>query len=221
MKKIFIPAYLKRDPLPSVKKALERLKKYERVGLITTSQHLNQLKSIEEFLLRNGKIPVEGGQILGCNLKNAKKIEGRVDCFLYIGSGKFHPIGVAILTDKPVIIANPYSDLSSIIPDEDKERYLKRRKGQVMKAMEAKIFGVLISTKDEQFDIKKAIEIKRKIERRGKRAFLFMGSEINPDNLLPFNVDSWINTACPRIVDDYFEKPVLNPEEMDLLGGAN
>lgn len=220
MKKIFIPAYLKRDPLPSVKKALVRLKKYERIGLITTAQHLNQLERIGEFLLRNGKIPVEGGQILGCNLTNAKKIEGQVDCFLYIGSGKFHPLGVAVLTDKPVIIANPYSDSSSVISEEDKKRYLKRRKGQIMKAMEAEIFGILISTKDGQFNLKEAIEIKRKIEKRGKKALLFIGSEITPDNLLPFKVDSWINTACPRLVDDYFEKPVLNPEELEIFDKA-
>jgi len=220
MKKIFIPAYLKRDPLPSVKKALKRLKKYERIGLITTAQHLNQLERIGEFLLRNGKIPVEGGQILGCNLTNAKKIEEKVDCFLYIGSGKFHPLGVAILTNKPVIIANPYSDSSGIILEEDKKRYLKRRKGQIMRAMEAEIFGILISTKDGQFNLKEAIEIKRKIEKRGKKALLFIGSEITPDNLLPFNVDSWINTACPRLVDDYFEKPVLNPEELEIFDKA-
>ena len=217
MKKIFIPAYLKRDPLPSVKRALKRLKKYERVGLITTAQHLNQLQKVEEFLTRNGKIPVEGGQILGCNLTNAEKIEEEVDCFLYIGSGRFHPLGIAILTDKPVIIANPYSDSSSVISEEDKKRYFKRRKGQVMKALTAEIFGILISTKDGQFNLKEAIEIKRKIERRGKRAFLFAGSEITPDNLLPFDVDSWINTACPRLVDDYFEKPILNPEELEIL----
>jgi len=217
MKKIFIPAYLKRDPLPSVKKALERLKKYERIGLITTAQHLNQLQKIEEFLARNGKIPVEGGQILGCNLTNAKKIEGKVDCFLYIGSGKFHPLGIAILTDKPVVIANPYSDSSSVISEEDKKRYFKRRKGQVMRALTAEVFGILISTKDGQFNLKGAIEIKRRIEKRGKKAFLFAGSEITPDNLLPFDVDSWINTACPRLIDGYFEKPILNPGELEIF----
>jgi 2-(3-amino-3-carboxypropyl)histidine synthase len=205
--------------LPSVKKSLKRLGKYGSIGLITTAQHLNQLKRIREFLLRNGKIPVEGGQILGCNLENAIKIENKVDCFLYIGSGKFHPLGVAISTGKPVIIANPYSDTSNIISEEDKHRYLKRRKGQIAKSLEARTFGIIVSTKTGQLNLKDALEIKEKLEKMGRRALLFAGSEINPDNLLPFKVNAWINTACPRLIEDHFDKPVLNPDELSLLLG--
>src|SRR5439155_142643 len=47
------------------------------------------------------------GQLLGCDYHTATVVEGDVDGYLYIGTGDFHPLGVAILIDKPVIIADP------------------------------------------------------------------------------------------------------------------
>jgi 2-(3-amino-3-carboxypropyl)histidine synthase len=217
MDKIFIPAYLKKDPLPSVEKALKRLRGYKRIGLIATAQHLNQLDGIRRFLSANGKISVEGGQILGCNLENARRIAENVDCFLYIGSGRFHPLKVSVSTDKPVVTANPYSNSSNVISQEDKRRYIKRRKGRLMKALEAEIFGILISTKEGQFNMEKAVETQKRIRDKGKKALLFAGSEITPENLLPFKVDAWVNTACPRLADDFFDKPLLKPEELEIL----
>ncbi len=219
MKKIFVPAYLKKDPLSAVEKALYLLEDYDRIGLLTTAQHLNSLQRVMEFLQSRDKSPVEGGQILGCNQENAQRIEGGVDCFLFIGSGRFHPLWVAIQSKKPVFIANPYSDSADRIKEEEKKRYIKKRRGRIMKALEAEIFGVIISTKTGQFDIEKAAEIKNRLISLGKEVFLFAGSEINPGNLLPFKVDAWVNTACPRIVDDVFDKPVINPQEMDILEG--
>ncbi|MBN2013984.1 MAG: diphthamide synthesis protein [Candidatus Altiarchaeota archaeon] len=217
MKKLFIPAYLRKNPLPAVEKALSLIQGYERIGLLTTSQHLNQLDSVSEFLEKKGKKALIGGQILGCDIENAAKIEEQVDCFLYIGSGRFHPLGVALKTDKPVVVSNPYSDSANMITEDEKQKYLKKRKGRLLKALQAEVFGVIVSTKSGQFSLEKALRIKERLEDRGKKAFIFAGSEINPGNLLPFKVDAWINTACPRLVDDHFSKPILNPEELDTL----
>jgi len=217
MKTIFIPCYSKKDPLPVVREALKKLRGYERIGLITTAQHVNQLKRVRDFLVEKNKKAVIGGQILGCELGNALKIENKVDVFLYIGSGRFHPLGVSMLTEKPVIVANPYSDFVDKISNKEKEKWLKRRKGRIVKAIKAEIFGILISTKTGQFNLNLALEIKDKLENNGKRAFLFAGDEISPEGVLGFEVDAWINTACPRIVDDFFEKPVLNVDELEFV----
>lgn len=218
MKTLFIPCYSKKDPLPVVRKALKKLKDYERIGLITTAQHVNQLKRIRDFLLEENKKAVIGGQILGCELGNALRIENRVDIFLYIGSGRFHPLGVSMLTEKPVIAANPYSNFVDKISDKEKEMWLKRKKGRIARAIGGEIFGIMVSTKTGQFDLNLALEIKDKLEKKGKSVFLFAGGEISPDSVLGFEVDVWVNTACPRIVDDFFEKPVLNLEELEFLG---
>lgn len=217
MKSLFIPCYFKKSPISAVKKALRRLKNYKRIGLLTTAQHPNQLERISNFLEKNNKKPIIGGQVLGCNQDSAKAIENKVDAFLYIGSGKFHPLGIALATEKPVFIANPYSNSADEISDDGKKRFLRRRKGQISRALTAEIFGILISTKTGQFKLKSALKIKEKIERSGRTAFLFAGNEVSPANVLGYKVDAWVNTACPRIIDDEFEKPVLNPEELKFL----
>jgi 2-(3-amino-3-carboxypropyl)histidine synthase len=153
-----------------------------------------------------------GGQILGCRQDNALKLD--VDCFLYIGSGRFHPLGVALKTDKPVYILNPLSGvLDSITPDE-KKRWLGKRKGAISRAMESRTFGLMVSTKDGQFNIKKAMELKKRLKEKGKEAVIFAADELSPNNLLPFKVDCWVNTACPRIAGDEYNRPVINADEL-------
>ena len=70
-------------------------------------QHKHELKKVKEIIEKAGKNAVIGGQILGCDVNAAKKIKNKVDAFLYIGSGEFYPLGVALETGKKVIIANP------------------------------------------------------------------------------------------------------------------
>jgi 2-(3-amino-3-carboxypropyl)histidine synthase len=182
--------------------------------LISTAQHLNQLDPLKKFLESKGKKAIVGGQILGCSQKNALKIEKNVDVFLYIGSGLFHPIGISVKTQKPVVILNPYSETIEELPSQERERWLKRQKGRLAKAITAQSYGILISTKTGQFNIKKAFEVKKRLESKGKSVFLFAGEELNPSNLLPFKVDCWINTACPRLTDDAFDRPIINAGEL-------
>ncbi|RLI92362.1 MAG: hypothetical protein DRO94_04145 [Candidatus Altiarchaeales archaeon] len=217
MKIVFIPCYSKADPIPSLKGVLKIMDNYRRIGIVTTTQHINRLEEIMKFLKENGMDPIFCGRILGCNVENLIKKSKNVDSFLYIGSGKFHPLGLSIKTEKPVFFANPLSNSFGRISEGEKERYLKRRKSSIAKSLTGKIFGIIVSTKSGQFDINLALEIKKKLEERGKKAFIFSGDEITPDKLLGFNVDAWINTACPRLVDDYFDKPVINPDEVSIL----
>lgn len=217
MKTLYIPCYSKKDPVPAVKNALEILKKFKRIGLITTAQHLNQLDNIKNFLEKENIEVIIGGQVLGCNQENAHKIENEIEAFLYIGSGRFHPIGVGIKTNKKVIVCNPYTTECDEISDEEKEKWKKRQKKRLMRAAPAETIGILISTKSGQSNLKLALSLKEKLTELGKNAFLFAGESITPENILGFEVDAWVNTACPRLVDDYFDKPVINPDELEIL----
>lgn len=213
MKKLFIPAEIKDFVLPnSIPKGLEGT-----VGVATTAQHLRHLKDVMRFLSNNGLKPVRVGQIIGCNISNALKVKDDVDSFLYVGTGRFHPIEISLNTEKPVYVLNPLTGKSDKIDPDERKRWLRRRKGQVARAVDAKVFGILVSTKDKQYNMVEAIALKEKIEGAGRKAFLFIGEELNPDNVLPFKVDAWINTACPRISDDFFKKPVLNPGEVSYI----
>lgn len=215
MKTLYIPCYCLTDPLPALKKHLGKLSGCESIGLIATAQHLNRLKQIQVFLVSQGKKTVVGGQVLGCDTRSAEKIMDKVDCFLCVGSGRFHPLAVSLSTNKPVYILNPLSGTLEPVTEKEKSVWLKKTRGRMARASQAQVFGVLVSTKTHQSNPNLAWEIKKKIEAAGRRAFVFAGDEVNPANVLPFKVDAWVNTACPRISDDFFDKPLVNPDELE------
>lgn len=214
----YIPCKAGVDPLPALEKNYGKLGKYDSIGLVSTSQHMHTLEGVKSFLESKNKTVQVGGHVLGCQQNNAIELQDKVDAFLYIGSGKFHPLGVLMKTSKPVYVLNPYSSTLDELSPEEKKRFIGRQKARIMKALEANVFGILVSTRTHQFKLEQALEVKKRIEAQGKKALLFAGDDLNPDNLLPFKVDCWINTGCPRIIDDMHDKPLLNPDELDLVG---
>lgn len=216
MKTIFIPCKSNKEILPALKKTTKKLSQYEKIALITTAQHLHELDNAKKYLEEKGKEVFVAGQILGCNTKKAEKIIDEVDALLYIGTGRFHPTAF-LSTDKPVIIVNPYSLEVTEITREDRNRFRRKQKARMLKAIEAQKFGILVSTKTGQLNLKKALEIKKKIEDCGRKAVMFSGDEITPSRLTGYKIDAWINTACPRIIEDEFDKPILNPDELEEI----
>jgi 2-(3-amino-3-carboxypropyl)histidine synthase len=196
--------------------------KEKRIGLVSTLQFIDYLDKIKEFLEKNGKTvrigkgKIYAGQILGCDTSSAKVIENEVDAFLYIGSGNFHPLGLALQTDKPVyffnVEKNKMEDLKQL-----KEKFLKQRYATIAMAKDAKTFGILVSIKPGQMNLKLAKEIKNKLESKGKKAYILVFNEIKPEKLEGLELDCFVNTACPRIAIDNrtdFKKPILNPDEI-------
>ena len=182
------------------------------VGLVTTVQHKHELKKIKKIIEDNGKKAVIGGQILGCDVSAAKKIMREIDAFLYIGSGEFHPIGVAMETNKRVISANPINNNVSEIKQKDIDKYKNRQQGALIKFLSAKRVGVLVSLKPGQEKLKKAFELKKKY--KDKEFYIFVSDTINLNEMDNFNfIQAWVNTACPRIADD--KAGILNYEILE------
>jgi len=216
---LYIPCKSGKDILSVVIKAAGMMGKYERIGLITTSQHLHLLEEASETLSKEKKKPLIGGQILGCNVASAEKIKNKVDAFLYIGSGMFHPSAFLRAIGLPLFVANPYTGVVVEYSDAEKGIWERKQKARILRCIEAQTFGILVSTKTGQFNYAAAEKIKEKLEKRGRRAYIFAGAELSPDRLLGYKIDAWVNTACPRIVDDHYDKPMINPEELDILLG--
>lgn len=209
------------NPIPILKKGLNKIKE-EKIGLISILQFLDSLEKAKKFLENEGKIIKIGkgrfnpGQILGCDISSAKTIEKEVDAFLFIGSGKFHPLGLALKTEKPVYVLdvekNEISDLKEL-----KEKFLKQKYAAIALSKDAKKFGILVSVKPGQLNLELAKKIKKKLEEKGK-AYLLIFNEIKPEKLEGLELDCYINTACPRIaIEDRteFKKPILNPDEIE------
>ena len=201
MKTLFIPAKSR----ISIKESLKKVKINGRMGLITTIQFLDQLKLANKIL----KNSVIGDQILGCNIKNAEKIKDKVDFFLYIGSGRFHPIYVAQKIKKPVYILNPNTNEFSKIDESEIIDYERKLKGKLSKFYSARSYGILVSTKPGQYQMKKAELLRKKL----KNSFIFICNNINENEFENFKIDIWINTACPRIEG----KNIINLEDLPKI----
>ena len=172
---------------------------------------MHELKKISGQMKRQGKKTVIGGHVLGCWTKNADKIANRIDAFLFIGSGLFHPMAIK---GKPVYVLDIEK---SKIEKSDSNLFEKKRFAKIYKCREAKTFGIILSSKPGQRDIKKAFWAKKILEKKDKKAFVLIMSEISDRNLMGMKFDAYINTACPRICEDNFSRPMINAEDVDLL----
>lgn len=224
---LFVEAYSTMEVFGSVEEALKLLEDYETVGLVTTTQHLYLLDDLANFLEGNGKKVQMGvgkgtlrGQVLGCNFSSARGLS--VDAFLYIGSGNFHPLGLKLSTYKPVIIADPYMNEAREI-DEFTDRILRKRFAKIALSMEAKSFGILVSSKEGQMRLEMARSLKNLIQDQGREAYLILLDNIKPDLLMAFrDLEAFVVTACPRIAiddDQIYEKPLITPYELEIALG--
>jgi len=214
----------------AVTKALPYLESWNKIGLVTTVQHVHQLDVAKNLLEAAGKtVFVEDagplkypGQVLGCDFSNAQSVSEKVEAYVFVGGGRFHAIGVALATSKPTIIADPYEQIAYPIQDQVR-RIIMQRWGNISEAKEAKSFGVLISLKNGQMKLKEAIDLKEKLEKNGLTATLLALKEVSPSALMQFpGIGAFVNTACPRLsLDDapHFGKPLLSINEILVMLG--
>ncbi len=227
---LFVEVRLDYDFTGLLQVMLDRLA--PRVGLVTTVQHLHQLDMLKEWLERNGRTVLIGrgdgriknaGQVLGCNVTAASGIKDDVDQFLYLGSGDFHPLAVSLATRKPVIVLDPMMQEIRDV-EQLKDKILRQRHGAITLASDAQSFGVIISSKPGQQRKALAEALKAKIIGEGRKAFLIVMDNVSPDQLLAFQVDAFVSTACPRLaIDDYlrYRKPMLTPIELEVALGLS
>jgi len=201
-------------PLDVLKKAIIELSKMEikSINLVTTIQHIHQIEEMKKMFEENnikvytskGFYATENGQILGCDSKAAN---GSGEAVVFIGDGLFHALGIE--TNKRIFLIdrNGLKDITHI-----KEKIEKKRKANLIMAYNAQKFGILVSTKVGQFNLLAAKTAKKILEEANKEAYIFVSNEIMASSLYNFNVDCYINTACPRIIDDteLFGKPIIN-----------
>ena len=225
---IFVPAFADVEVVPVLEKNLKEIKKLgKKIALVTTAQHIHELEKAREFLENNGFEVLIGrgdsrvswpGQVLGCNFSAARvNAEG----VLFIGAGYFHPLGVAVATRKPTLAINPYSG-DAIWMNDEAERLIRKRWAQIAKAMDARSFGVVTSTKKGQLRLAEAKRIVRLLREHGKEAKLLLMNHISYPQLEGFSFDAYVVVACPRVpIDDYenWRKPVLTPREVEMLLG--
>jgi 2-(3-amino-3-carboxypropyl)histidine synthase len=203
------------------------------IALATTIQYIDSIESIKSELEDNGKkvILIQGqhsshqGQMLGCDITPSfipKLKKKKFDAFLFIGDGMFHPKLLLFIQKeehRDVMIFNPMNQEFRKIKQSETKEIERRYKGALLKFHTSENIGIIVSTKPGQQRLKKAQELKKKITKKGKNAYIFLCNTLDFSQLENFNfVDCYINTMCPRIgYDDLvrLEKPMLNYEELE------
>jgi 2-(3-amino-3-carboxypropyl)histidine synthase len=197
------------------KKELAKIKEL-RIGIISTVNYANLMELVAKDLKAMDKTPVIGGTILGCNFQAAKEIDNRIDCFLFIGTGRFHPSGLKMIF--PVYILDLEKNQVVLLERKEQEKWQRIKHIKLEKFREARTIGILVSSKQGQF-MPDFESLKRRVESLGKKPYIIVMDYITNESLMGIRVDFFINTACPRIAEDNFSKPVLNASEfMEFYG---
>ncbi len=196
--------------------------KEKKIALAGTANYAWKFREVKEKLEKSGYNVFLGkgdlefeGQVLGCNFTS---LRGEYEAVLFIGDGLFHPLGIAFLGRK----VYRYSPLSGEIEEVKADEFKKERYKIATKAIHCEKFGILVSSKPGQFNMKKAKEALKILKEQGKEAFIVFCDEITPEKLRNFDFDCYINTACPRIAyDDWkkFDKPIITLPELKFAFG--
>lgn len=218
---IFLPYEVDFD-VAVLEKALPLLKG-KTTGLVTSVQHVHLVPAMESFLKKQGvdvrvadgrgRTPCRG-QVLGCCFTAAK--ETGADQILFVGTGLFHPIGIALSTAARVVALDP---LTGTAQDVSGEALLRRRFAVIERARGATSIGILVSTKSGQH----RMGLARRLAALHPRAVIVTMNEVSPDELLNLGFGCYVNTACPRLAYDdqvRFPVPVLSPQEFEILCGV-
>ena len=211
------------DLKPLLKKSLPSLKKFKTISLSYSIQHRHDIKNIKKFYENNRKKVVLSkkkglveyeGHIVGCQYSGLKAIEDKVDAFVIIGNN-FHSLGASITVEKPVILIDVYNDNIKNMKGL-REKILKQRAISIGKLKDARNVGILVEVKPGQkFGTPKFLI--NELKKQDKNPIVITMSELTPDKIMNFyNIDAFIELACPRIaIDDFakYEKPILTFKE--------
>ncbi len=201
MKKLFFPAKLKleinENKIGQISKKLPK-----NLAIFYSIQFEDFAKQIKKQCSKDHNIK-KFSQILGCSKPLlAKEVEG----ILFIGSGKFHALSLASQTKKPFFILEN-GNLKKISQKEI-DPLLKRKKGAYLNYLNSEKVGILISTKPGQQRFSESIKTKLK----NKKTYYFISNNINTSEFENFKIDSWVNTACPRM--EFDSSKIINISEI-------
>jgi len=204
MKVLYIESRYKLDKgILSKLSKIEIAKLPKKIFLAYTIQYNKIALSVKKQLEDNNIKIQNFQQVLGCT-----KISTKLPILL-ISSGKFHAINLFLQT--PIIYVLGNNKIHQISLKEIKKLKAKR-KTALIKFLNAKKLGILVTTKYGQENLEKALKLKEKLKKQDKESHIFLANNIEINQFENFNLDSWINTACPGLSND--SSNIINMSEL-------
>ncbi|MEK6971826.1 MAG: diphthamide biosynthesis enzyme Dph2 [Thermoproteota archaeon] len=200
--------------------------KGKTICLLTDSQHLHQIEPVKKILedggiivkIGNGKGQLNDGQVFGCEFYPAMEEKEKADVNVFLGQSNFHAAGIALATNKPTYVLDPYFNEVREVTD-FAQKLQKKATLAIYKATDAQTFGIIVGLKEGQLSKTTALKFKRELEKEGKMVQLFAITDITNERLKNLKgIDAFIQVACPRIsTDNQFDKPVLSTPQANAL----
>lgn len=210
----------------SVAKKCIDILKGKKISLVTDSQHLHQMDKVNEILtsggievkIGKGKGQLNDGQVFGCEFYPATELKDKVDAYVFLGQSNFHAAGIALSTNMPTYVLDPYFNEVREVT-EFAQKLKKKATLAIYKAADAQSFGIIIGLKEGQLSKVFALKFKKELEKEGKTVQLFALTDITNERLKNLKgIDAFIQVACPRIsTDNQFDKPVLSTPQANAL----
>lgn len=210
----------------SVAKKCVDILKGKKISLVTDSQHLHQMDKVSEILtnggievkIGKGKGQLNDGQVFGCEFYPATELKDKVDAYVFLGQSNFHAAGIALSTNMPTYVLDPYFNEVREVT-EFAQKLKKKATLAIYKAADAQTFGIIIGLKEGQLSKVFALKFKKELEKEGKTVQLFALTDITNERLKNLKgIDAFIQVACPRIsTDNQFDKPVLSTPQANAL----
>ncbi len=203
------------------------LGRYKTISLVTDSQHLHEIDRVKTIfedhgynvIIGRGRGQLRDAQVFGCEFYPAHDLQKQVDAYMFLGQSMFHSAGVALSTEKPTFMLDPYFEEYTEV-NEFAQGLQKKAILSIYKALDAEKIGIIIGLKEGQFAHLRALELKKELEKLGKRTQLIALTEITQERIQIFKgIDAFVQVACPRIgTDNHFEKPMLSvPQTLSLI----
>lgn len=226
---IYIELYSKLNIVDMLEKEIKKLD-IKKVGLIGSVQFIRQFDRIKIFLESCDKeiiIPKKkgfsayDGHVVGCEYNLLKGIESEVDGFLVVGN-KFHSLGAALMcTNKKVYLLDEQTGKIELMNNE-RDKVIRKRAIAIDKVKQAEKIGIVVDKKIGQYNMRIAENLRNDFEKLGKKIIIIIVDEFNPSIMNFYDVNAFIDTACPRIAFEDFEKydkPMITSREAKVAIG--
>lgn len=203
---LYIHSIQKNLHIKLLKSEIKKLPK--KLLLLYSIQYKELAESIKKQLEANNIKVERFQQVLGCSkIYNKNKIT-----ILFIGTGEFHLINLYLQSPNIYKLEN---GRVLKIPTVTINKIKAHRKAALLKFLNAENIGILVSTKPGQENLDTAIKLKNKLNKKGKQAYIFISNEIIPAQFENFNIQLWVNTACPGLA--YDNPNIINIDEIPEL----
>jgi len=212
---IYWPGYYSFEK-EDIERAIKDIEKHfakKKITIVGPIQYENFITEVINGLKKHNKLDIILGkktnrlnpnQILGCDCSSIQNITNKLDAIVYLGDGAFHFNALHNEKSYKYDFQNGFKELQ-----------ITKKPNYGALFLESKVVGIYVSSKIGQNKIKICEGLVKKIEKTKKEVIILYGNEINNEKLLGLGINMLINTACPRITDDYknYSLPIIDYKE--------